>query len=363
MRCGWAGCRRRSGRSRPRRGARRGARWRCTRGSGRSAPRVLVERVVEDLVAGAARRARGGARGRPTIPWYRAWRPTARPGADAGALRRPRPALRVRVAETLQAERVGQPARRVDGEYEHLAPVPAAAMAAAAAAVVVLPTPPGPHETTISCAASSRVERGTGLSARSPSGSSVPELLGERLGDLPGRAQPMGPGEQVRDVQQRQAGSSRRGGARGASARCGATSPPDGRPASRGRVATGGSAAAAARRSGSHSRSKTSSSPRPNSSGSTRLTTTPARSTLVSPSDALDELERFVDRHLLGRRHDEEPGRERVRQDLEHPVGLERNRPTWTKALMACGAASWPTMWPVAEASTTTRSYRPSRTS
>ena len=34
----------------------------------------------------------------------------------------------------------------------------------------------------------------------------------------------------------------------------------------------------------------------------------------------------------------------------------ERIKPTWTSELMAWGAASWPTMWPVGEASTTTRS-------
>ena len=34
----------------------------------------------------------------------------------------------------------------------------------------------------------------------------------------------------------------------------------------------------------------------------------------------------------------------------------ERISPTRTSSLMAWGAASWPTMWPVAEASTTTRS-------
>ena len=33
-----------------------------------------------------------------------------------------------------------------------------------------------------------------------------------------------------------------------------------------------------------------------------------------------------------------------------------RTRPTFTSSLMASGAASWPTTWPVAEASTTTRS-------
>ena len=34
----------------------------------------------------------------------------------------------------------------------------------------------------------------------------------------------------------------------------------------------------------------------------------------------------------------------------------DRIRPTFTRLLMACGAASWPTMWPEAGASTTTRS-------
>ena len=33
-----------------------------------------------------------------------------------------------------------------------------------------------------------------------------------------------------------------------------------------------------------------------------------------------------------------------------------RMRPTLTRSLMAWGAASWPTMWPLAGASTTTRS-------
>ncbi len=40
-----------------------------------------------------------------------------------------------------------------------------------------------------------------------------------------------------------------------------------------------------------------------------------------------------------------------------------RMRPTLTNPLTAWGAASWPTMWPVAGASTTTMSQSPLRTS
>ena len=43
------------------------------------------------------------------------------------------------------------------------------------------------------------------------------------------------------------------------------------------------------------------------------------------------------------------------RMSIIHPV-WSRTRPTWTSSLIACGAASCPTMWPLAEASTTTRS-------
>src|SRR5579864_1067698 len=76
-----------------------------------------------------------------------------------------------------------------------------AAIAAAAAAVVVLPTPPEPHAITISCDTSS-----CSIDPERRSGISVPQLGGEGIGDHARRAQAVGPGEQVRHVQQGQLG-------------------------------------------------------------------------------------------------------------------------------------------------------------
>ena len=78
---------------------------------------------------------------------------------------------------------------------------------------------------------------------------------------------------------------------------------------------------------GRHSSLKTSSSLRPNSSGSTRLTITAASSTEVSSATRAGQLDGLVDGHLLGRGDDDEPGRARVGEDLEDPVGLGADEP------------------------------------
>ena len=70
--------------------------------------------------------------------------------------------------------------------------------------------------------------------------------------------------------------------------------------------------------------------------------------TVVSSRTRRRQLDRLVDRHLLGGGDHDEAGLARVGEDVEHPVGLLRTRPTCTRSLMACGAASWPTMWPLA---------------
>ncbi len=61
----------------------------------------------------------------------------------------------------------------------------------------------------------------------------------------------------------------------------------------------------------------------------------------------LGQLDGLVDRHLLGRgtRPPGRSGRGSERMSSIQSVWL-RIRPTLTRSLMACGAASWPTMWP-----------------
>src|SRR5262245_8893828 len=107
---------------------------------------------------------------------------------------------------------------------------------------------------------------------------------------------------------------------------------------------------------GARRRSNTSSSARPNSSGSTRLTTTAVSSTFVSactrPASSMVST----------------TGISSVVVTITRPVTSGSSRmarihrvwslttPTCTSSWIVCGAASCPTMWPVATASTTTRS-------
>ena len=131
--------------------------------------------------------------------------------------------------------------------------------------------------------------------------------------------------------------------ARRAPSRTGPTSPPARRDSC---------SATSARRSCS----KTSSSPRPNSSGSTRLTTTADSRTVVSAATR-SASSRVSD---TGISSGVVTATRPVRRGSERMSSIQsvwsRISPTFTRSLMAWGAASWPMMWPVAGASTTTRS-------
>ncbi len=95
---------------------------------------------------------------------------------------------------------------------------------------------------------------------------------------------------------------------------------------------------------------------RPNSSGRTRFTITVARSTDVSfetrPASSMVSLT-GISSGVVTMTRPVVAGSDRI--STSQSV-CDRMRPTFTRSLMAWGADSWPTMWPLAEASTTTRS-------
>ena len=101
-------------------------------------------------------------------------------GVDAG--HRPRG-----VVELGEAQRLGQPAGRVDGEHDDLRGRARPRAAPRAAAVVVLPTPPEPQHTMIRVSGSSQegvdVERGGGACVAAERRPSDHPLLGERVGE------------------------------------------------------------------------------------------------------------------------------------------------------------------------------------
>ena len=71
---------------------------------------------------------------------------------------------------------------------------------------------------------------------------------------------------------------------------------------------------------------------------------------------APDEVDRLGHRHLLGRRHDDQPVTSgSSRMSVIHAV-WSRTIPTLTSSRITRGAPIWATMWPLASASTTTRS-------
>jgi hypothetical protein len=108
--------------------------------------------------------------------------------------------------------------------------------------------------------------------------------------------------------------------------------------------------------SGVRSCSKISSSRWPKSSGSTRLTTTADSRTVVSSFTSGHQLEVSFTGISSGVVTATRP----VFWASERMSSIQsvwlRIRPTLTRSLMACGAASWPMMCPLAGASTTTRS-------
>ena len=241
-----------------------------------------------------------------------------------------------------------------------------AAMAAAAAAVVVLPTPPGPQAMTISLAASrpsrdpgaARSARCRATAAREPArrASGRPRVGGPAAirtpaprrasaATWPGGPQPVEPREQVGQVQHRDrrveprpqplevAGPGPAHGHRQAGPledRCRRRR----RPARRARPSA--PAGAAARRPLPRRR--------PNSSGSTRFTTTADRRDRGLGGHPVGQLERLGHRHLLGRGHRHQPGAAGSERMSSIQSVWVRIRPTFTRSLMAWGAASWPTM-------------------
>ena len=108
--------------------------------------------------------------------------------------------------------------------------------------------------------------------------------------------------------------------------------------------------------SGSRSCSKISSSRWPKSSGRTRLTTTAEVRTVVSSRTRVTSSSVSVTGISSGVQTATSPvWRSSERMSSIQSVWL-RISPTLTRSLMAWGAASCPTMWPLAGASTTTRS-------
>ena len=233
---------------------------------------------------------------------------------------------------------------------------------ASAAAVVVLPTPPAPHVTTTSLAASS-------CSRAAPCGVAGGESIAgprslARVAQLVGTAarptrRAVAAGEQLRHV--------------AASAARGQPLPqvvPGARPAPA-RRSTASAAASSTLVTSPGPTPLDSDAPRQasaraevvehrllvvgNSSGSTRLTTTAASPTARWP-EPVDQLERLVDRQLLGRGDDDDARLARVGEDLDHPARLVADQADLHEVVDRPGAASWPTMWPEAAASTTTRS-------
>ena len=73
-------------------------------------------------------------------------------------------------------------------------------------------------------------------------------------------------------------------------------------------------------------------------------------------AEAVEELDALGDRHLLRCGDHHHPGARRVVEDLAHPRVWSRTRPTLTRSAITVGAEICPMMWPLASASTTTRS-------
>ena len=108
--------------------------------------------------------------------------------------------------------------------------------------------------------------------------------------------------------------------------------------------------------SGARSCSKISSSRCPKSSGRTRLTTTADMRTVVSSRTLVASSSVSLTGISSGVQTATRPvWRSSERMSSIQSVWL-RISPTLTRSLMACGAASCPMMWPLAGASTTTRS-------
>ncbi len=122
------------------------------------------------------------------------------------------------------------------------------------------------------------------------------------------------------------------------------------------RVASATSFLSSAVAAGRHRSLNTVSSLRPNNSGSTRFTITAASSTEVSvatfPANSMVSLT-GISSGVVTITRPVVAGSERISRIQSV---CERISPTLTRSLMAWGAASCPTMCPVADASTTTRS-------
>jgi hypothetical protein len=235
------------------------------------------------------RRARGGHQvvpallgvehGRPQLAARRDSRPRQRlvghPGLD--------------VAELLQAQRVGQALGRVDGEHQHLAAQVGGGHRRGRGGGRGLAHPArtaGDHDLLGGAAAARACGRASSAVVRRLRPPS--ELLGQQLGDLPGGPGPVGAGEQVGHVDSREA-MGQPGAQRGQVPGPGATQRDRqlGGVEDRGDVAAPTAAVRSARpRSGVAERSNSASSRSVNSSGSTRFTTTAARSTSVSARGA-----------------------------------------------------------------------------
>ena len=270
----------------PTRGSRTAAPSRCSRGSARTAGDVLVQRVGEDARRGSARRARGGARGRPTTAWCRASPPTARragstPAAANASARHPR----LDVAERLEAERVGQALAGSTVSTSTLPPRWTAAIGRGRRRGRRLADAARAAGDDDLLGREQLLERAGGSAVGAPraisSPSSSPSASATWLRGAQRRGARVNSYGHVQQRQRRGEPSRSRVEVRGA--RCGAASPRARR--RRARRRTGADRGVGEHRLGARARaarSNTSSSPRPNSSGSTRFTTTAARSTLVS---------------------------------------------------------------------------------
>ena len=268
------------------------------------------------------------------------------------------------VADAVESEGVGEALGRVDGQDEDLQPWRTAAMSGRRPPPWSSCPPPGTAGDDDLLGGQQAVHGRCGrVGAPCPCGRAAraairAQLLAERAGHLAGGAQPVGPGEQVRQVEQRaRRGRCPRAGARDgservrrmvtarrAASRTGPASPPTSPSSSaRGPGAARASKTAsslAAEQLGQHpvdhdrrpARTVVSSRTRPASSmvsltGISSGVHTASRP-VVAGSDSISSIQSVC----------------------------ERISPTLTSSLMAWGAASWPTMWPVAGASTTTRS-------
>ena len=185
---------------------------------------------------------------------------------------------------------------------------------------------------------------------------SQPELLAERIGHHARDAQAVRAHEQVRDVEQRKVD--------GVEELAEVLGPrtPERRPRAGRRRAPRwfrrrARAESALTTSGSRSASNVASSACVNSSGSTRFTMTVPSGTVHLGPQRVDELDRLRDRHLLGRRDDVHRGDRGIGEQLARATGSGCARDRRRRARGSpSGAPNWATMWPVAAASTTTRS-------